>query len=97
METTKATQALDAKSSALPVTEDGTNAYVPEHNCLQEALKWQDIARGQVKKDIAEIKSLGQPIYYLQDDRLIRENADGSKFYCLVQQDGTEQILEEVQ
>jgi hypothetical protein len=93
MEITTAAQILESINS--PVLEIPTVS--PQSNVLQEALKVQAYARGQVKKDIAEMKALGHPFYYLLNGKLIRENADGSKFYCAVQEDGTEMILSEVE
>jgi hypothetical protein len=89
------TAAKIPESSNSPVSEISTVSA--QSNALQEALKVQAYGRGQVKKDIAEMKSLGHPFYYSLNGKLIRENADGSKSYCEVQEDGTELILSEVE
>jgi hypothetical protein len=89
------TEAQILESSNIPVS--GMPTVSPQSNALQEALKVQAYAREQVKKDIAEMKALGHPFYYSLNGKLIRENADGSKFYCAVQEDGTELILGEVE
>jgi hypothetical protein len=73
-----------------------TNVQI-KSDLLQEALRLQAHARAEAEKDIAAIKAKGHPIYYSDGDRLIRENADGKKFYYQAQPDGTDLILGEVE
>lgn len=95
MEITTEAQILGSKTLLeMPANH---NPSSPQSDALQEALKIQAYAREQVKKDIAEMQALGHPFYYLLNGQIVRENADGSKFYCTVQEDGTELILNEVE
>lgn len=62
----------------------------------QEALAWQAAGQKQVLADIAIIKSTGQPIYYTQNGKLIREDANGQKFHYQPQPDGSDLIIERI-
>jgi hypothetical protein len=100
METTTAAQILDSsnvENSAPSLADNGISLAQPQYDCLKEALRLQEHARTEAEKDIAAIKAKGHPIYYSQDGRLVRENADGRKYYFEAQPDGTDLILGEVE
>jgi hypothetical protein len=100
MEITKEAQILsssDAHSSVSSMANNDISQTQPKYDCLKEALRLQDHAGEEAGKDIAAIKAKGHPIYYLQDGRLIRENADGRKYHFEAQPDGTDLIVEEVE
>jgi hypothetical protein len=50
-------------------------------------------AQKQVAIDIARLKAMGKPIYYEMGNKLVREEADGSKFEYRLREDGSEEIL----
>jgi hypothetical protein len=50
----------------------------------------------QVAKDIARLKSMGEPIHYLLDRKLIKELANGEKFEIEIQENGSEKIIGEI-
>jgi hypothetical protein len=79
------------------LTDNRISLAQPKYDCLTEALRLQEHARAEAEKDIAAIKAKGHPIYYSQDGRLVRENADGRKYYFEAQPDGTDLILGEVE
>jgi 5-methylcytosine-specific restriction endonuclease McrA len=85
------------RPTPISLTEIDSTTTEEPYDCLQEALRIQQHSRQQVKDDIAEMKALGHPIYYSENGRLIQENADGRKFYCFVQPDGTPQLSGEVE
>jgi hypothetical protein len=97
MEINITTQSLNNSSVDPTVNESIITNVQSQPDLLQEALRLQAHARSEAEKDIAAIKAKGHPIYYSDGDRLIRENADGQKFYYEPQPDGTEIILEEVE
>jgi hypothetical protein len=55
-------------------------------------------AAGQIQlaKDIARLKAMGEPIYYEIGSKLVREESDGRKFEYRLDEDGTEEILDEI-
>ncbi len=96
MEITTAAQILESgKSSSEEIV--GNNSIPPQPELVKEALRIQESAREQVRKEIAFTKAMGNPIYYSENGKLIRENADGRRFYCEALPDGRDQILEEIQ
>jgi nucleoside phosphorylase len=60
------------------------------------ALELQIAVNKQIETEIAELKAIGQPIYYSRNGKLIRENADGRKFEYRPLPNGNEEILGEV-
>lgn len=96
MEITTAAQILESSNSLVGGIA-GNNFIPPQSEALKEALKIQESGREQVKKEIVLTKAMKNPIYYSQNGNLIRENADGRRFYYEALPDGTDQILEEIQ
>jgi hypothetical protein len=95
MEITTAAQIPESINSS--VLGLSSNDSIPQSELLKEALRIQESAREQVRKEIALTKAMGNPIYYSENGKLIRENADGRRFYCEALPDGTDQILGEIQ
>ncbi len=62
----------------------------------KEALSWQEKGNQQIEQDIAELKAMGEPIYYEKNGKLIREDADGRKFEYYPLPDGGEEIITEI-
>jgi hypothetical protein len=63
---------------------------------IERALSWQTAVDRQIEADIAELKDMGEPIYYSQHGKLIREHADGRKFEYLPLADGGEETIAEI-
>ena len=62
----------------------------------QQAMLWQTQGNQQIAEDTAELKAMGEPIYYERDGQLIREDADGKKFAYRLDANGNEDILFEI-
>jgi hypothetical protein len=58
--------------------------------------KMEAAGRLQVARDIAKLKAMGLPIHYMIGETLIREEADGRKFEYRLDEDGNEEILDEI-
>jgi predicted DNA-binding transcriptional regulator YafY len=71
-------------------------SIIPGEDIAVMAKKMQAAGQIQIAKDIARLKAMGEPIYYEIGNKLIREESDGRKFEYRLQQDGTEEILEEL-
>lgn len=56
-------------------------------------------ANGQVQiaQDIKRLKEMGEPIYYSVGKKLIREEFDGRKYEYRLREDGSEEVLNEIQ
>ncbi len=56
-------------------------------------------ANGQVQiaQDIKRLKEIGEAIYYSVGKKLIREESDGRKYEYRLREDGSEEILDEIQ
>ena len=63
---------------------------------LTKALALQTAVNQQIETEIAELKAIGQPIYYSKNGKLIREAANGKKFEYRPLPDGGEEIMGEV-
>jgi hypothetical protein len=50
----------------------------------------------QVAADIARLKAMGEPIHYMLDRKLVREEANGQKFEIEIQADGSKKIIGEI-
>jgi hypothetical protein len=56
----------------------------------------KNAANQEVLESIARMKAMGKPIYYAENGKLIREDADGRKFEYRPLSDGTEEIIAEI-
>jgi hypothetical protein len=65
-------------------------------SAIERALSWKIDVDLQIEKDIAELKEMGEAIYYSQNGKLIREHADGRKFEYRPLADGSEETLAEI-
>jgi hypothetical protein len=63
---------------------------------IERALSWQTAVNQQIQQDIAELKEMGEPIYYAQNGKLIREEANGRKFEYRRLADGREESIAEI-
>jgi hypothetical protein len=63
---------------------------------IQRAFSWQIEVDRQIDKDIAELKEIGESIYYSHNGKLICEHADGRKFEYRPLADGGEEIIAEI-
>lgn len=61
-----------------------------------KALEWQANVNQQIQHDIEELKEIGESIYYSENGKLIREDADGRKFEYRPLPDETEELIAEV-
>lgn len=61
-----------------------------------KALEWQANVNQQIQHDIEELKEIGEAIYYSENGKLIREDADGRKFEYRPLPDETEELIAEV-
>lgn len=66
---------------------------VPSEDIEIRARKMAAAGQKQVAEDIARLKAMGEPIYYMVGKKLVREEADGRKFEYRLREDGTEEIL----
>jgi hypothetical protein len=53
-------------------------------------------AQKQVAIDIARLKAMDEPIHYMNGDKIIREEANGGKFELHIREDGSEEIIGEI-
>jgi predicted DNA-binding transcriptional regulator YafY len=63
---------------------------------IGRAFSWQTAVDRQIEADIAELKDMGEPIYYSQKGKLICEHADGRKFEYRPLADGSEETIAEI-
>lgn len=68
---------------------------IPDEDIEIRARKMAAAGQKQVAEDIARLKSMGEPIYYMVGKKLVREEADGRKFEYRLREDGSEEILGE--
>ncbi len=61
-----------------------------------KALELQAEVNQQLGAEIAELKEIGQPIYYSRNGQLIRENAEGQKYEYRPLPNGDEELLTEI-
>ncbi len=61
-----------------------------------KGLELQSAVNQQVETEIAELKAIGQPIYYSKNGKLIRENADGRRYEYRPLPNGDEELIAEV-
>jgi predicted DNA-binding transcriptional regulator YafY len=66
---------------------------IPGEDIAVRAKKMAAAGQKQVAEDIARLKAMGEPIYYMIGKKLVREEADGRKFEYLLREDGSEEIL----
>jgi predicted DNA-binding transcriptional regulator YafY len=78
-----------------PNIDTGFN-IVPGEDIEIVARRIEAAAQKQVAEDIARLKAMGKPIYYEIGKKLVREESDGRKFEYRLQEDGNEEILEEL-
>jgi predicted DNA-binding transcriptional regulator YafY len=71
-------------------------SIIPGEDIAVMARKMQAAGQIQVARDIARLKAMGEPIYYEIGNKLVREQSDGRKFEYRLQEDGTEEILDEL-
>jgi hypothetical protein len=76
-----------------PQTDVGFN-IVPGEDIAIRAKKMQAAGQKQVAEDIARLKAMGEPIYYMIGEKLVREEVDGRKFEYRLREDGSEEILD---
>jgi hypothetical protein len=60
------------------------------------AKKMAAAGQKQVTEDIARLKAMGEPIHYMLDRKLIREEANGQKFEMEIQSDGSQKVIGEI-
>jgi UDP-2,3-diacylglucosamine pyrophosphatase LpxH len=75
-----------------PQIDTGFNV-IPGEDIAIRAKKMQAAAQKQVAEDIARLKEMGEPIYYMVGKKLVREEADSRKFEYRLREDGSEEIL----
>jgi predicted DNA-binding transcriptional regulator YafY len=75
-----------------PPTDTGFN-IIPGEDIEIRARKMAAAGQKQVAEDIARLKAMGEPIYYMVGKKLVREEADGRKFEYRLREDGSEEIL----
>jgi predicted DNA-binding transcriptional regulator YafY len=71
-------------------------SIIPGEDIAIMAKKMQAAGQIQIARDIARLKAMGEPIYYEIGNKLVREESDGRKFEYRLQEDGTEEILDEL-
>jgi predicted DNA-binding transcriptional regulator YafY len=71
-------------------------SIIPGEDIAVMAKKMQAAGQIQIARDIAQLKAMGEPIYYEIGNKLVREESDGRKFEYRLQDDGTEEILDEL-
>ena len=80
-------------------TQPNTNlnlSIIPGEDIAVIAKKMQAAGQLQVARDIAQLKAMGLPIHYMIGETLVREEADGRKFEYRLDEDGIEEILDEI-
>jgi hypothetical protein len=71
-------------------------SIIPDEDIAVMAKKMQAAGQIQVARDMARLKAMGEPIYYMIGTKLVREEADGRKFEYRLDEDGSEEILDEI-
>jgi predicted DNA-binding transcriptional regulator YafY len=66
---------------------------IPGEDIEIRARKMAAAGQKQVAEDIARLKAMGEPIYYMIGKKLVREEADGRKVEYRLREDGSEEIL----
>ena len=69
-------------------------SIIPGEDIEIRAKKMAAAGQKQVAEDIARLKVMGEPIYYMIGKKLVREEADGRKFEYRLRDDGSEEILD---
>jgi hypothetical protein len=70
-------------------------SIIPSEDIAVMTKKMEAAGQIQIAKDIARLKAMGEPIYYEIGNKLAREES-GRKFEYRLQEDGTEEILDEI-
>jgi hypothetical protein len=73
-----------------------TPNMIPIEDIAVMARRIEAAAQKQVAADIARLKAMGKPIHYMSGKKLIREEADGRKFEYRLREDGSEEIMNEI-
>jgi hypothetical protein len=71
--------------------------YIFGENIATIAQTMQTVGHIQIAQDIKRLKAMGEPIYYSIGEKLVREESDGRKYEYRLREDGSEEILEEIQ
>ena len=71
-------------------------SIIPGEDSAVMAKKMQAAGQVQIARDIAQLKAMGLPIHYMIGKTLVREDADGRKFEYRLDEDGIEEILDEI-
>jgi|694.fasta_scaffold93865_4 hypothetical protein len=78
-----------------------TNITYPKYktgeNIASIAQTIQTDGQIQIAQDIKRLKAMGEPIYYSVGKKLVREESDGRKYEYRLREDGSEEILDEIQ
>jgi hypothetical protein len=78
-----------------PTTESSEDKFKQKDQIYQAQLI-AELARKAAQQDIDKLKAMGQPIYYEENGKLIREEADGRKVEYRLLLDGSEEIVAEI-
>ena len=78
------------ENATIITAEDGTTKFSKWGKELER------LAQEEVKKEIAFHKAAGNPIFYSRNGKLVKELADGRCFEFRLQEDGTEEIIQEL-
>ena len=88
---------METKDNSLPGenkvftrTADGTSEF---SQWVKETTR---LAQEEVKKEIAFHKAAGNPIFYSRNGKLVMELANGRCYEYRRQEDGTEEIIQEL-
>lgn len=88
---------METKDSSPPgenkiftTTADGTSDF---SQWVKETTR---LAQEEVKKEIVKHKAAGNPIFYSRNGKLVKELADGRCYEYRQQEDGTEEIIQEL-
>jgi hypothetical protein len=71
-------------------------SIIPGEDIAVMTKKMEAAGQIQIAKDIARLKAMGEPIYYEIGNKLVREESDGRKFEYRLDEDGMEEILDEI-
>ena len=71
-------------------------SIVPDEDIAITARRMETAGQLQVAKDIARLKAMGEPIHYMIGEQLVREEANGQKFEFKIREDGSEEIIGEI-
>lgn len=75
---------------------DTDRKIIPGEDTNVFARRMEAAGQKQVAEDIARLKAMGEPIYYMLDGKLVREESDDRKFEYRLKKDGSEEILREL-